>query len=947
MQRISSKIFLLVFIVSCFHTQGEQVEHDDSRKLAISFAERGIDDSTYHYCDIALHQCIEDGDSSQWPKIVDAVGKAYGKKNAELQVDHYEHYLNAADGLFGRNHLVVAELNGRLGDLYRRPHIGQYYQSLKHFDECIRILEDRNIRSRFLGFIYHFAATTYTRIGSYQKAINYLEQSLSIRVEQGDSLYAAQTYNDLGIALSDLGLSHESSKAYKRAMQLIEQGGSRKEANLKATLLLNMADNFSKSGVDTDLVSFLSPALELFTITDDLSGLSATNRSMGKWLLDQGKTALAIEHLNKGLTQARAKYGNTHREVAKALVELANAQTRVTQIDGALLTFQGALCALLSTTDSTDVFSNPNSDQFYAEPWILVILREKAALLQIKYTETKDIEYLKAAFETLELAIEELDLLRDEYLYANDKERLFSNYHHLFEQAIETAIDLSELMEEDAFLVRAFAFQQKSRAYSLLELFQGSEAQRKLGLSEQLLEKERRFKVEIAALKASENEPANKSRLLEMMSEYEQFTEELRKEHPAYFDIKYSDQTLSLDKIRNEVLQQDDVLLQYVLTQDHIICFLSSKTHFHVFRKKLEEDFRASVRAFNNALRQPNFNASASTTADEIAEMGHRLYQVLLSDVDQFLANAGSATGKFYIVPDGVLHYLPFEALIASPCQSQQVLADLDYVLKHRPIAYAYSAAILRHRQSMNSGITAPLNIQAFAPSFGANQALPYAQQELQEIEQWISGEYYGQDVSSKALFLEQSGKSKILHLATHALINDQKPLYSSLSFGDTSSIAAENHLYAYELFNLPIRAELVVLGACNTGNGPLLEGEGMLSLGRGFAYAECRSTVMSLWQVNDYATSQLMVDFYQYLSRGTDKDEALQKAKINFIEGAKGVKAHPYFWAGFIFHGDRTPLVLSSNSSTWWFWCVLICLLAGILLMVYLKRKAGSNRSH
>lgn len=941
MQPTSFKILLLFLASICLKAQGEQAKYQDHQKQALAYAASGIDDSAYYHCDLALQQCIDKGDSSQWPKIVDAIGKAYGRQKATLALVHYRHYLTTANHLFGQHHLVVAELNGRLGDLYRRPHIGKYYASLKHFDECIRILEAKKIRSRFLGFIYHFAANTYTRIGSYQKATNYLEKSLSIRLEQNDSLYAAQSYNDLGIALSDLGKLDKAQKAYRRGMNLIKtKEASRKEANLRATLLLNMADNFSKSEQDTNLLVLLQPALDLFSSTNDLAGLSAAHRSIGTWLIDQGKVDLGLKYLNKGLDQARTKYGNEHREIAKALVEISRAQTELNQPDNALISLQKALASLVPAVDSLDLFSKLQPDQFYAEPWILIVLHEKATLLLNEHTENQDIRYLETAFENFELAIAQMDLLRDQYLYGDDKERLFASYHHLFEEAIEAAIDLAELKKDEAYLLKAFAFQQKSRAYSLLELFQGTQAQNKLGIEDGLLEKERKFKMDIAALKAGEKTAESKNKLLEVMSEFERFTEELSQRHPAYFDIKYADQTLSLEDLRKDVLNDDDVLLQYVLTEDHLICFLSSQQYFKVFRKKINESFFTSVEQFNTLLSQPDFKSSTEKMALEMGDLGHELYRSLLADVDSFLVNAGFTNRKAYLVPDGVLNYLPFEALVASPYEPGQQLADLDFVLKNYPVAYAYSAATLRHQQRMNHGETADFDIQAFAPAFNTKQALPYAQTELAEIEKWIKGAYYYQDEVDKALFLERSGKSKILHLATHALLNNAKPLYSSLSFGDTSSVTSENHLYAYELFNLPIKAELVVLSACNTGKGPLLKGEGILSLGRGFAYAQCRSTVMSLWQVNDYATSSLMSGFYQHLKLGKTKDEALRLAKLNFIDQAKGIKAHPYFWAGFVFHGDRAPLELTSYSVNWWLWIVLACVLGILVLVVFLRKR-------
>ncbi|NET34653.1 MAG: CHAT domain-containing protein, partial [Cyanothece sp. SIO1E1] len=111
---------------------------------------------------------------------------------------------------------------------------------------------------------------------------------------------------------------------------------------------------------------------------------------------------------------------------------------------------------------------------------------------------------------------------------------------------------------------------------------------------------------------------------------------------------------------------------------------------------------------------------------------------------------------------------------------------------------------------------------------------------------------------------------------------------------------------------------DLAVLSACNTGSGQLVKGDGVLSLSKGFVHAGCPSAVMSLWSVDDFSTSEIMIDFYDYLKKGYTKDEALRKAKLDFIASADKVKKHPFFWAAFVQMGDPVALDLGQVRIPW-----------------------------
>jgi CHAT domain-containing protein len=186
---------------------------------------------------------------------------------------------------------------------------------------------------------------------------------------------------------------------------------------------------------------------------------------------------------------------------------------------------------------------------------------------------------------------------------------------------------------------------------------------------------------------------------------------------------------------------------------------------------------------------------------------------------------------------------------------------------------------------------------------------LNWAEKEVTSISDLMNGEAYCYRRASEKMFKERAPKAGILHIATHAVVNDVNPLFSKLIFSPEPASGEDGFLNTYELYNMKLNAQLVVLSACNTGYGTLVRGEGIMSLARGFMYAGCPAIIMSLWPVDDQSTSLLMQKFYEGLKKGQNKDEALRNAKLDFLKNADEVKANPFYWSGMIFVGDMNPL--------------------------------------
>jgi CHAT domain-containing protein len=176
-----------------------------------------------------------------------------------------------------------------------------------------------------------------------------------------------------------------------------------------------------------------------------------------------------------------------------------------------------------------------------------------------------------------------------------------------------------------------------------------------------------------------------------------------------------------------------------------------------------------------------------------------------------------------------------------------------------------------------------------------------------------------------------------------HTIIDDKNPMYTKLAFSQNKEDIENSFLNTYEIYNMDINARMTVLSACNTGNGKLQKGEGIMSLARAFLFAGCPSIVMTLWAVEDNASGDLISSFYKYLSKGKSKDESLRLAKLDYIKNSDKTRVHPYFWSGYVNIGDTRSLYENNKIDKPLFFLLSI---AGIFMIVFfvIKRRSKYN---
>ena len=171
----------------------------------------------------------------------------------------------------------------------------------------------------------------------------------------------------------------------------------------------------------------------------------------------------------------------------------------------------------------------------------------------------------------------------------------------------------------------------------------------------------------------------------------------------------------------------------------------------------------------------------------------------------------------------------------------------------------------------------------------------------------------YGENATRSAFEKDCSGYD-LIHLSTHAIPDKENQSTIRLVFSDYHETGNEGSLDLYDVLNLPIHADLVVLSACKTGFGEMNKGEGNINLAWAFNKAGANSVVVNLWDANDYSSSVIMAKFYEYLSEGMTKPKALRRAKLDFIKSSDELTNSPYFWAGFEYWGNNTAYYLKKQ---------------------------------
>ncbi|RFN58917.1 CHAT domain-containing protein [Marixanthomonas ophiurae] len=423
-----------------------------------------------------------------------------------------------------------------------------------------------------------------------------------------------------------------------------------------------------------------------------------------------------------------------------------------------------------------------------------------------------------------------------------------------------------------------------------------------------------------------------KTKLEKLTNSITEAQTKIEKNHPSFY--QFSQKDFDLKSLQSKI-SKNELILRYVLTDSMVFAYGITKNNLLLKRLPVDKvELRKSIDDYLSDLK--NFKTS-------YLEKSKKLFAVLIEpmSVEKY--------DKLTIINDGFLGYLPFETLISE---------NKSFLLENYQISYSTSLKLWSIQNENNEGSSTKFT--AFSPkyklSFAANTEdkavkdlvregnyeLLGAEREAKTINALFDGRLYTAEEATKNNFVSNVSSYDVLHLAMHAVLDEDNPAKSSLIFENNEK------LYLPEFYKLKIPAQLAVLSACNTGVGEIKRGEGVQSLSRAFTYAGVKSTVMSLWPAPDKETPEIMVSFYKNLKKGENKAQALQQAKLDYLKNTKTEKLqHPFYWAGFVLSGDNSPIQFSKPL---WkqplFYIILVSVLAILLVVIYFRKRKNNSTS-
>lgn len=344
---------------------------------------------------------------------------------------------------------------------------------------------------------------------------------------------------------------------------------------------------------------------------------------------------------------------------------------------------------------------------------------------------------------------------------------------------------------------------------------------------------------------------------------------------------------------------------EYVVTKEQIYAFVLTRRGKEAPALKV---YPVSLKPLDIATKVNQFHQRLANRHPDFATLARQLYAALIEPVRQQLRGVD----MICIIPDGFLWNLPFQALMTR---------DNRYFIEDHALYYAHSLSLLREltKQIIEMDRRRPSVLAFGNPVIGRDEQrneelcpLPEAETEVTSIAKTLNSSDYkiliGRQATEKT-FKALAPTYKTIHLATHGILDNRNPLYSHLLLTKTDGDPENDGLLeASEIMNMDLNADLAVLSACETANGRIAPGEGVVGMSWAFFVAGTRSMLVSQWKVNSASTSQLMMGFYQALKSPnklskTKKAEALQGAALKLLKDLQ--YRHPFYWAGFVLIGD------------------------------------------
>jgi CHAT domain-containing protein/Tfp pilus assembly protein PilF len=766
-----------------------------------------------------------------------------------------------------------------------------------------------NARSLELAQALANLGLVYMSTGKYAQAEEQLHMALSLRLSKMADTHEliAATYNDLGLVYSQTD-KNKGLDYFEKALVIYSQLHGKEHAKI-AIASINTGIIYRDLELYGDAVNNFETSLKIWNkvYPEPHPAKAIALFNLGQTYLRMKDAKAAMAYYEQSYKIYEQSYGPKHPEVAYVLNAIGNLQVAQGDFDKALDTYQKAMQANVPDFNDPDVKKNPSLGNYYHGTRLLHSLLFKAQAFEARYLK-KSLRFsdLSEALISLSKCDTLIDHLRQQSTNESDKLQLGIIANEVYGDGVRIAHEAGiNAISKAPFFRQAYYFAEKSKSAVLLESISNAHAKSFAGIPEDLLEQEKQLKSQMTltarqlSQKQSPDEEHNlRQTAFELSQKYESFEKNLANQFPEYFNLKFNAASPSIEQLQH-LLPENTAVLSYFTDEknNHLYIFLVRKNTYRILHHTLPDDFNKFITGLRNGI----YFSELKTFKRSAYELGRILIPRLPSQVKEVV-----------ILPSGKLGVIPFETLLTSKAERNNDFKTLPYLVNDFAVRYEFSAGLIFQKSTRPKNEHSPSIFLCAPVTFPQNNRLgelPGTETEVREIAKLFSGKNLQNAtfIRTKAdESLVKTGGLKnynLLHFATHGIVDEVNPELSRI-YLQSQSEEEDGNLFAGEIYNLELNANLVTLSACQTGLGKIFKGEGVIGLSRALVYAGAKNIIVSFWSVADESTSLFMMDFYQKLLSNPQPyySRDLRLAKLSLLKNEK--YAAPFYWAPFVLIG-------------------------------------------
>lgn len=869
--------------------------------LSVAKFRVGEIDSTFFYADKAI-EIRQRYLSPNHKKIVQnlmALGTFHANKgNTNLSIQYKEQALSIALKISPPNYNSIVGSYFSLGSAYHSSN--NLYKARDYYETSLKYYKDNLATNQALkGHIYNGIGVVLETQKDYQASQEYYREALKIFSTTDDIFSTNTVFSNIANNFTNLGRYNEAKKLHKKAILLLEGADYISELPWK---YLNLGATYMETYEYDSALVVLEKAK---TINETVSGgdnelSTIILNHFGSIYNELNDFEKAEKTLKKSILIAQKIFGLKDYDLGESYYLLAKNYFSQNKNEFGFTNLKLAEEALILNTNLETNFKS----EIISRTLLLDIYLLREEILWRQYKSTQDTSLLNTLYNSTINTLKLSNVILDFYEHENAKLDIFKAIDKNLFYGIRASKELFDLTKDSKYTEQAFKFFEAEKSTLLKQEHKTIIARESNQINDSILQREDYLKREISqnqSLLFTENNPSSQystklnTKIFNLKRELDELINDLEHNNPSYYTQKYQNLDFDIKAIQVS-LNSKETLIEFYQYKDNIYAISLTNSKI-LFEYTSIDSLNEKISDFNSALLNSNIK--------EYAEFAFKFYSKLL---EKHLRDKDK--NQLTIIPSKSISFLSFDCLLKEQ-PTQLNYSKFPYLAFEKAISYKHSA-----KKGIDHKTNPTKLYLGICPQFNGIKLnnLSGATKEINIIAEKLNGNVLENTTNFKYDILNSMPDYKIIHFATHSLLNTEKSNYSSLLLGE-DTLEAKNKLYSYEISNNQLNADLIVLSACNTGKGKLISGEGVASIARSFNYAGAKSVLVGLWALPDFSTSTIMELFFEELTQN-DKSKALHNAKTRYLNTADEHLANPIFWAGLQLIGDKSKICLDQPFS-------------------------------